>query len=253
MRPARLALRLLGGLVALLVLLVSGAYLAACHALPGGGVTGAGADALAHQVEQAVEVAAWQRTGAVRFTFAGHHHLWDRQRGLARVRWGEREVLLDLGSRRGVARVRGALVEGGERDRLLEAAWRMWINDTFWLNPLAKLFDEGTSRTRFDAATGPPRLLVRYASGGVTPGDAYLWLLDEKSRPRAWRLYVRILPIRGIEFTWEGWTRLPTGALVSTEHRVLGMRAVTIGELLGGSTLAEVEPGPDPFAEIAPR
>jgi hypothetical protein len=149
-----------------------------------------------------------------------------------------------------VARKAGRPVDGVERDRMVDRAWRRFINDTFWLNPLAKLFDGGVVRTRIDGEHGP-ELLLRYTTGGVTPGDAYLWILDAADRPRAWRVWVKILPIPGLEFSWEGWTRLPTGAWISTVHRALRLRAVSIEELAGAASLPELEPGPDPFAELA--
>ena len=33
--------------------------------------------------------------------------------------------------------------------------------------------------------------------GGVTPGDTYLWILDDSGRPVAWRVWVKILHIPG--------------------------------------------------------
>jgi hypothetical protein len=99
---------------------------------------------------------------------------------------------------------------------------------------------------------GQPALLIRYASGGVTPGDSYVWIPDESNRPRAWRLYVKVIPVKGLQSTWEGWITLPTGALISTEHKMLGGMAtmVHIGNVAGASTLAELEPGNDPFAPL---
>lgn len=253
--PARRALRLAGRLLVALVLLLlvaaTAIYLAAHHPRPEGGVAGPEADALARRIEASVDVEAWRRTGAVRFRFLDHQHLWDRQRSFALVRWGQREVLLDLrrGDARGLAFEGGARVEGEAGRELVQHAWERWINDTFWLNPLAKLFDSGVERLLVSTPAGPS-LLVRYRSGGVTPGDSYQWLLDERGRPRAWRLWVKVLPVGGAEFTWEGYERLATGAQVATSHRFLGLAAVTIDEVAAGETMAALEPGPDPFAAL---
>ena len=70
--------------MALLVSLSVGAFLLTDASLPHG-QSGPEADALARKIEHAVNIAAWQRTGAVRWTFADRHHLWDRQRALARL------------------------------------------------------------------------------------------------------------------------------------------------------------------------
>jgi hypothetical protein len=209
------------------------------------------ADALARAVERAVRVDAWERTGAVRFTFMGQRsYLWDRTRSLVRVRQGDEEVLL-----RGTW---GRVWEGGRELRgkaaraRTAAAYSMFLNDSFWMNPLAKLFDAGTSRALVALPGGGRGLLVTYASGGVTPGDSYLWELPPAGRgdtPVAWRMWVSVLPIRGLRATWERFVPLSTGARVATRH-ALGPASVTIDDLAGAATLAELEPGEDPFARL---
>jgi hypothetical protein len=235
------------------VALVALALAAGCgHTLPRG-ETGAAADALAHRIEAAVHADAWARTGAVRFVFRGStEHLWDRSRGLARVRFRDRddEVLLDVATQRGRAYHAGRELAGPDADKLVHRGYERFINDTFWLNPLVKLFDDGVTRTR---VTGPDgeSLIVHYASGGVTPGDTYQWLLGADGLPRAWRLWVKVIKIRGLELSWEGWTTLATGALVATRHRAGPVDAVRLTELAAAGSLAELEPGADPFAPLA--
>ena len=184
------------------------------------GPTGESADALAREMMAAVDVDAWAATGAVAWDFAGRQqHLWDRQRQLARVRWAEHKVLLDLTSREGRAWTDGAEVTEADRDALLDAAWAHWCNDSFWLNPVAKLFDDGVERRRIEVEGGRG-LLVTYSSGGVTPGDSYLWIVGDDGLPTAWRMWTQILPIDGLEASWEDWTRLDTGARIALRHRI---------------------------------
>ena len=58
------------------------------------GQPGAEADALARALEDAVGKDAWERTGAVRWSFfERHHYVWDRARGLVELRWGESRAL----------------------------------------------------------------------------------------------------------------------------------------------------------------
>lgn len=214
------------------------------------GEPGPRADALARRMEAAVNAAAWERTGAVRWTFAGRHdHLWDRQRHLARVRWDASEVLVDLDSRRGLAYRDGLRLKPDEAAELVETAWSYWVNDAFWLNPLAKLFDAGTTRAWVPQADGSAALLVTYASGGATPGDSYLWFPDAQGRPRAWQMWVSILPVGGVGTSWEGWIRLATGAQISTRHRI-AFFTLEISNVVGAAALADLEPGPDPFAPL---
>lgn len=237
-------------LVALVVLGAVGAlFFFFDEPLPAG-EPGPRADALARRLAAAVNTDAWERTGAVRWTFAGRHqHLWDRQRHLARVRWDNIEVLVDLDSRRGLAYRDGVRLKPGEAVEVVETAWSYWVNDAFWLNPLAKLFDAGTTRQWVPQADGSAALLVTYASGGATPGDSYLWLPDAQGRPRAWQMWVSILPVGGIETSWEGWVRLATGAHISTRHRI-AFFTLEIGDVVGATTLADLALGPDPFAPL---
>ena len=221
----------------------------ACHSLPAG-KPGEAAAALGHRIGQAVNVDAWSRTGVVSWAFpGGHEHLWDRRRGFDRVRWGHTEVLVDLGHKTGRAWDKGAEVSGDRRARLVERAWAYWANDSFWLNPLAKLFDDGVIR-ELALVDGQPALIVKYMSGGVTPGDRYLWLLGADCLPRAWRLWVKIIPIPGLEFSWKGWTTLATGALVATEHSTLGIRAVRLSGILAAPSLEALVGDVDPFAPL---
>ena len=214
------------------------------------GTAGPAAEALARRMLAAVDDEAWQRTGAVRWTFRGdRHHLWDRERGLARVRWGGVEVLVDLATRRGVAYEGGRPVSGAKADKLLAKAFARWTNDSFWLNPVVKAFDPGTERLRVELADGAEALLVEYTSGGLTPGDAYLWIVDRDGLPVAWKMWTSNLPKGGMRASWEDWVTLATGARVATRHK-LALGKVEISDLAGAATLAELEPGTDPFAAL---
>lgn len=249
----RRALR--GGAAALLVLIlgVGGCFAALSDPLPepAAGTTTADADALARQLERAVDAEAWAQTGAVSWTFAGRNaHLWDKDRHLARVRWKDTEVLLDLTRRDGRATVKGEPVHGKEAEALFEDAWARWANDSFWLNPLVKLFDEGTARAIVPLEDGGQGLLLTYSSGGVTPGDSYLWIPGPDGRPTAWKMWVSIIPIGGVETSWDGWQQLSTGAWVATLHEGAVGPTLELTEVQGAASLAELTGGDDPFAPL---
>lgn len=236
------------GIVVGILVLALGITLAVAHeGRPEGARPGPEAEALAERMEQAVDVEAWASTGAVRWTFAGvNAHLWDRRRHVARVRTGDTEALLHVGGPHGAAFRAGRRVHGEEAREILEAAHAAWVNDSFWLNPIAKLRDDGVVRERLSEDA----LLVRYTSGGLTPGDAYLWTLGEDGTPTRWKLWVSILPIGGVETTWEGWRSLSTGARVSTRHRgPLGL-TLELTDVEGAATLEDLVDGPDPFAPL---
>lgn len=238
-----------GALVVLLLVGGVGAWLYSRNEPRPVGVAGPAADELARRMERAVNIEAWGRTGAVRWRFGGNNsHLWDRQRGLSEVRWGDERVLLRLADRSGLAFHAGLPLSAGDAQRYIDKAYRYFINDSFWLNPVAKLFDPGVVRERVEMEGGPA-LLVRYTSGGLTPGDAYLWLLGEDGLPRAWKMWVKIIPVGGVEASWERWQTLSTGAKISTMHKV-GPRILALTDVEGAGSLSELTDGEDPFAPL---
>lgn len=215
------------------------------------GEAGPEADALARKVQAAVGVQAWRRhVGAVEWGFGGRHqHLWDRQRGLARVEWGDVTALIDLGDEGRAHIVEGGLEITGERlPRLRERAYHAFVNDAFWLNPFPKLFDEGVQRELVRLEGGGEGLLVTWTQGGVTPGDAYLWELGEDGLPAKWRMWVDIIPIGGLEVTWEDYITLPGGAKVATHHE--GLFTLEITGVKSASTAVALAGGEDPFAPL---
>jgi len=195
------------------------------------GTTGVEADALANKVLAAIDKPAWDTTGVIQWTFpGGHDFLWDRTRNLVKVNWKGHEVLLNPDEISGKAWKDGTEVTGDAGDKLVKEAWGYFCNDSFWLNAPAKVFDPGTERRVVTLEDGSKALLITYVSGGVTPGDSYLWMLDSNGLPTSYKMWVSIIPIGGLEFTWEDYTTLPTGAKIAKTHKskVLGIDITNI-------------------------
>lgn len=186
------------------------------------GVKGEKAEALAQKMMQAVNKSAWDSTAFVSWTSRGGNTLlWDKTRNFVQVEWKTYKVLLDIHTQTGKVWDNQTEVTDPENARkLTQKAYKTFINDAFWLNPIAKFYDEGVERSIVTLADGREGLLVSYTTGGVTPGDAYLWLSDANGMPTAWQLWVGVVPIGGLEFSWEDWLTLPTGAKVSTIHKL---------------------------------
>jgi hypothetical protein len=215
------------------------------------GREGPEADALAQRLERAVNIEAWHGTGAVRWSFAGRHdHLWDREREVARVQWGDTTALVRLDDRTGRVYRAGREMRGDESQEILDRAYAAWVNDSFWLNPLSMFRGDGVRRSLVPLVGGGEGLLITFASGGLTPGDSYLWLVGDNGLPRAWRMWVSIIPIGGVETSWEGWQTLSTGARIATTH--VGPLGVTVelSDVAGARSLDELVDGPDPFAPL---
>jgi hypothetical protein len=195
------------------------------------GVKGEKAEALAQKMMQAVNKSAWDSTHFVSWTSrGGNSFVWDKKRSLVEVTWKSNKVLLDVYKQTGkVWTNQVAVTDATASQKLVQSAYKFFINDAFWLNPIAKFYDDGVERSIVTLADGREGLLVSYTTGGVTPGDAYLWLADANGMPTAWQLWVGIIPIGGLEFSWEDWITLPTGAKISTMHKTkLGMEITEI-------------------------
>jgi hypothetical protein len=64
---------------------------------------------------------------------------------------------------------------------------------------------------------------VTYKSGGSTPGDSYLWQLDEFGNPTSYKMWVKIIPIGGLEASWDEWKITQTSAKLPSNHTLLSM------------------------------
>lgn len=239
-------------LIAIVIALVAAVavFLVTVHEpRPEGATAGEAADALAREVQRAVALDAWESTGAVRFDFAGRQtHLWDRERGFARVAWDDTVVVLDTHDQTGIARVGGEVVDD---PALIETAWAHFINDTYWLYPFGGFFDDGVTRSIVELDGDTRGLLIAYSSGGVTPGDAYLWHIGPDGRPVAWQMWVEIIPVGGLKASWDGWQDLSTGVPVSTKHEI-GPISMTLSDVEAATHLVALE-SDDPFAALAER
>lgn len=206
------------------------------------------ADRIALEMLKAINYDAWQKTHWVQWTFADkRHYVWDRKRQFVEIQWDQIKVLYNLNTRTGIVfDNEQRLSQDSIQIQRLESAWSYFCNDEFWLNAPAKLFAEGTTRELIDEAN---KLKVTYHSGGVTPGDAYVWSYDNDFLPTAYEMYVSIIPEKGKKATWESWKTLHTGALISTEH-LIGERTLKISNVHSGDNFTDLGYTSDPFEAL---
>lgn len=132
-------------------------------------------------------------------------------------------------------------------------AYAHFINDSFWLIAPWKLGDEGALRTMDE-----DRLQVRYASGGVTPGDEYVATLapadadTEVAAPMtSWSF--RLASGRSGTYSWAGWQRFGPLRLAtihrSDEGREIALEDVEVVVDANADTGANTAPSPDETAE----
>ncbi|QCK14099.1 hypothetical protein [Mangrovivirga cuniculi] len=193
----------------------------------------------------------WENTKYVSWNFSDRHSfIWDKKSHLACVKWDDYKALIDLKKSQGIVYDDGKLIEDpSDNAKLVKKAIDHFNNDSFWLNAPAKAFDPGTERRIVDYE-GRKTLLITYTSGGTTPGDSYLWFLDENGLPEYYKMWASILPVKGLKATWEDWTEINSGALLSTSHEILFID-VEIKDLKSAETLNEISPDdPELFSPL---
>lgn len=213
------------------------------------GEEGPEAEALAEKMMTAVNCAAWDSIGAVSWSFAGmNQHLWDKDRHFAQVEWGNgMRALVNINEQSGKAYKDGEELTGEAAAEAVDAAWKMWVNDAYWLNAPCKVKDPGTSRYLVKEEDGSESLLVKYSTGGATPGDQYLWELDDSGIPTTYSMWVSIAPIGGLKVSWEGWQEHSLAKL-STTHE--GLITLVLDQIKTADSPAELSGGSDPFAAL---
>jgi len=244
-------LKWLLGIIGVLAVIGLIAYLVMNESLPKG-EQGPEAEALANKVLTAINKDAWDKTGVIQWSFpGGHDFVWDKNRHLTEVKWANNRALINLKTVKGKAYTDGKEVTGAAGEKLVKEAWEYWCNDSFWLNAPAKVFDGGTERRVVNLKDGSKGLLITYKGGGATPGDSYLWMLDENGLPNSYKMWVSIIPLGGVSATWADWTTLPTGAKIAANHELsIGGMKIPITNIKAAATMAEFGLSDDPFKAI---
>lgn len=187
------------------------------------GVQGEQADALAENMLKALDFEAYKNTDYIEWTFKNrHHYQWQKSENTCDVFWKDYRVALDLNNHNlSKAYVHGFVTENEIAEELKEKALNYFNNDSFWLVAPYKVFDAGTERRLVKQANNKSALLITYKSGGSTPGDSYLWILDDNYKPVSFKMWTSILPIDGLEATWSDWKTTETGALLPNFHKLM--------------------------------
>ena len=231
-----------------LILLGIGSCFLVSEKLPVG-TEGAEAEAMTDKMFQAVNKEAWDTTNIVTWTFVGmHDFVWNKETEDLQVKWKDVVVNMNLPKYDGTVTKGGAEVTGDQKRKMIDKAFSFFCNDAFWLNAPAKARDEGTSRSLVTMEDGKEGLLVSYSSGGVTPGDSYLWVLDETGLPTYYKMWTKIIPVKGISSTWEDWTTLSSGAKIATAHDMKIFKS-KMTNIKSGQTYEEIGIE-DPFKNI---
>ena len=174
------------------------------------------ADELAIKMLNALEHEAFENTEILEWTFRGNHHYkWLKQEGIVHVSWGSNKVILyTKNPENSEVFIDDVKIDSPE---LIEKAQGYFNNDSFWIVAPYKVFDAGTERS-IVSENGKELLMVTYTSGGSTPGDSYLWEIDENGFPENFKMWVNILPIGGISATWNNLKPTKSGMYLPETH-----------------------------------
>lgn len=181
------------------------------------------ANILAKKMLKALHEENYIKTRYLEWSFNGgaHQYKWDKLKGIAIVKWKDNIVTLHFFEpNKNKALVKNKEVNGTEKTKLLEKATSYFNNDSFWLVAPYKVFDKGTERSIVTLENGEEALLISYTQGNSTPGDSYLWKLQPNGFPKSYQMWVKIIPIGGLEASWNDWQEMESGISLPLSHQI---------------------------------
>lgn len=209
------------------LILSSGSFFSACSSIPKG-IPGPRAEELAQKMLAGADYSRWQATAAVSFTFRGGERIfWDRKRKLVEVVTKQKLVQFSEISGKSIC-FEGERRVSDDCAAMTETAIKRFYNDTFWLNPAFHISSPGAER----ALVAEKQLLVTFRSGGSTPGDSYLFTLDDEGRITEMRMWVSILPIKGARAVFSNYVTSQTGVRIALNHEVASLASVNLSDLV---------------------
>lgn len=226
----KIGLKIILSIAALLLMLSAILYLVYNEPLPKG-TNPKKADALAEKMLKALNAEGYKQTNFLEWSFANgaHKYKWDKASGKVSVEWSNYKVTLNL-AKPTTSQVfqNSQEIIGDSKAGLIKKATDYFNNDSFWLVAPFKVFDKGTTRSIVTFEDGLAGLLVTYSSGGTTPGDSYLWKLNENGFPNSYQMWVKIIPIGGLEASWDDWKVMENGIFLPASHQ-LGPITLSMG------------------------
>ena len=210
------------------------------------GTNASKADEVANSIMNALDKDGFDTIKYLAWNFADRQqYIWDKQSNNAIIKWGNVEVTMDLDNQVGDVLVDGQILQNDEKQKYLDDAWFYWCNDSYWMIAPFKMFDPGTSRVMVND-DGREGLMVKYDSGGVTPGDSYLWFYDDNYIPTGYKMWVNIIPVKGIYSSWDNWKTLPSGAKLAQKHE-MKLFTLVIKDIREGNSYTDFGFSTDPF------
>ena len=213
-------LKVSGVILLSIILLITIAGFIISEDLPEG-KRGPEADELAGKILEELNYKAYQETSFISWTFAGiHSYDWYKAENYVIVTSGDDKIKLDLND---YSKSEIISSDTSNPNELIETSIKNFNNDSFWLIAPFKLMEDNVERRIVEGDNGDKNLLVTFTSGGSTPGDSYLWKVDENYRPVSYKMWVSVIPVGGLEAKWKDWVETQSGVILSTEKSIFGI------------------------------
>ncbi|MDO6390512.1 hypothetical protein Q4E40_10280 [Pontibacter sp. BT731] len=138
----------------------------------------------------------WKDTRYLAWTFNNQYQVWDKHQN--RFRWEQDSLvaIINTDTKEGNVYVDGQeLQDPEEKQKLLERAYALWINNSYWLVMPFKLLDEGVTLQyagEEQTLEGAPAdvLEMTFAQVGLTPQNKYkLWVDKEQGLITQWAFF----------------------------------------------------------------
>ncbi|GAB3194180.1 hypothetical protein GCM10027293_01840 [Pontibacter aydingkolensis] len=139
---------------------------------------------------------AWNDTRYLAWTFNNQYQVWDKHQN--RFRWEKDSLvaIIDTQTKDGKVYVAGQELQNPEeKQKLLDRAYALWINNSYWLVMPFKLQDPGVTlkyigeETTMDGAKADV-LQMTFENVGLTPQNKYkLWVDKKDGLVTQWAFY----------------------------------------------------------------
>lgn len=138
----------------------------------------------------------WNDTRYLAWTFNDQYQVWDKQQHRFRWEMDSLVAVISTDTKDGNVYVVGReLQEGEEKQKLLERAYALWINNSYWLVMPFKLLDPGVNLTYLGEGKtmdGAPAdmLEMTFNEVGLTPQNKYhVWVDKEQGLVTQWAFF----------------------------------------------------------------
>lgn len=139
---------------------------------------------------------AWNDTRYLAWTFNDQYQIWDKKQNRFRWEMDSLVAILDTQTKEGQVYVEGKeLQDPAEKQKILDRAYALFINNSYWLVMPFKLQDPGVTlryvgaETTMDGAQADV-LEMTFDEVGLTPQNKYrVWIDQEKGLVTQWAFY----------------------------------------------------------------